>query len=167
MDVGFKMTLCLYIYALLCAILLALLEIQIEGDQGWARNLPTWRINIGNFVLTGYHTFIFLLLLLIFHLPFFFTKWTMQNECIILTLFILMWLMEDCMWFFMNRKFAQSGQKDDWRYPKLMCIPVFYFIGMLVALICSYQVSKFFFTSSVALLLILAISFPFQISPCS
>lgn len=167
MDVTLKKTLYLYFYTLICAILLVSLEIQIEGDQGWARNLPTWRVNIGNFVLTGYHVFIFLLLLVVFHLPFFFTKWNVQNECIIMTMFIMMWLMEDCLWFFMNRKFVQSGQKDDWRYPKLLCIPSFYFIGALGALVCSYQVSRPFFISCIVILLVFATSFPFQISPCS
>jgi len=31
------------IYIFVMATVLALLEIQIEGANGWARNLPTWR----------------------------------------------------------------------------------------------------------------------------
>ena len=34
----------LFLWVVLLAALFAQLEIQIEGDEGWAASLPTWRI---------------------------------------------------------------------------------------------------------------------------
>jgi hypothetical protein len=72
-----------------------------------------------------------------------------------------MWLFEDTLWFFLNRKFIASGKKDDWR-DKIWTIPYFYFIGSFAVLLCSYYVSRPFFISSLVLLLIILVSFPFQ-----
>jgi hypothetical protein len=49
------------------ALLLANVEVQIEGSAGWAANLPTWRIEDGWLLdlfwggrpMTGYHVYIF------------------------------------------------------------------------------------------------------------
>ncbi len=59
-------------FILVASILLALTEIQTEGNFGWAKNLPTWRkkINVGvtSFELTGYHLFFFTFVFLLMHL---------------------------------------------------------------------------------------------------
>ncbi len=34
----------LFVFTVALSFLWALMEIQIEGKEGWARNLPTWRI---------------------------------------------------------------------------------------------------------------------------
>ena len=52
-------------------------EIQIEGPNGWATSLPTWRIEHhplldifwGGRAMTGYHAWFFSFILLVFHLP--------------------------------------------------------------------------------------------------
>jgi hypothetical protein len=52
-----------YIFTLVLAIITALWEIQVEGKEGWAKQLPTFRINVffrkllGGKPLTGYHIF--------------------------------------------------------------------------------------------------------------
>ena len=63
-------------FIVLVAALLALLEIQIEGREGWAKNLPTWRLRgtwlnrlLGRQEFTGYHLHLNLLMLALFHLP--------------------------------------------------------------------------------------------------
>ena len=63
-----------YLFAL-CHIL-ARVEIHIEGPHGWAVNLPTWRwgpnwwLNLTNGKeLTGYHVWLTLFLIGMFHLP--------------------------------------------------------------------------------------------------
>jgi len=79
------------IFWLIFAIVLALLEVEIEGQKGWAEKLPTWykRTGIGKvygFVMnkkpmTGYHTILFVFLLLIFHAHYFQgCTWTWKNE---------------------------------------------------------------------------------------
>ena len=62
---------------LLLGFFFAKLEIAIEGEAGWAQNLPTWRIE-GHWLLdifwggremTGYHAWAFSLIALFFHFP--------------------------------------------------------------------------------------------------
>jgi len=61
--------------------LLAVIEVQIEGKNGWVANLPAWRPKTGSRLqiwwlklfkkdLTGYHLSLMPFLLLSFHLPF-------------------------------------------------------------------------------------------------
>ena len=55
----------------------ALLEIQIEGENGWASKLPTWKLKnpfqkIINWpYITGYHIYLNLLFITVLQLPFF------------------------------------------------------------------------------------------------
>src|SRR5450830_1433060 len=64
-------------FVLLLAFFFAKVEIQIEGAEGWAVNLPTWRIEQhllltlfwGGRAMTGYHAWMFTFIALIFHLP--------------------------------------------------------------------------------------------------
>ena len=64
------------IFLFLVATLLALLEVQIEGTNGWAAALPTWRADgalvkaiTGGRPITGYHVYLWLLLLALLHTP--------------------------------------------------------------------------------------------------
>jgi len=71
------MNIYLIIFAIIASIFLALLEIQIEGENGWASKLPTWRFKnpfhkVFNWpYITGYHIFLNLFLVFILQLPFF------------------------------------------------------------------------------------------------
>ena len=65
------------------AVILALWEIQIEGKDGWAANLPCWRLEKGWVVrltggtpITGYHVYMIVFMLAIIHLPLFFVNWS-------------------------------------------------------------------------------------------
>jgi hypothetical protein len=112
--IGFHMKkhLQFFTFTLAVAILMALLEIQIEGDGGWARNLPTWRLVLnGNLLgmfgdvnkpLTGYHLYLWLLLLVLPHLVFLFTEWNPQKECFILACYVLFTTAEGLLWFVLN-----------------------------------------------------------------
>jgi hypothetical protein len=95
--------------------LFALLEIQIEGPNGWAVNLPTWRIEnrwtrlfYSGKVLTGYHLYSLLLSLVVVHLPFGLglTPLTLRAEARVLAFFILFWVLEDFLWFILNPAFG-------------------------------------------------------------
>lgn len=146
------------------AALLAYLEIQIEGKHGWATQLPTWRYNACGFILTGYHLSLWAFILIILHLPFVFVPWKASLECFLLSFFILMLLVEDALWFFLNRGFCGD---DPWRDPKLLSIPMFYFLGGVVILLlalCSRSIP--WIITSLLLLLTVIASSPFQIRPC-
>lgn len=91
------------------ALLLALWEIQIEGKDGWAARLPTWRIKRGWIIrltgerpITGYHLFMMLFLIGLIHLPVFFVSWSWQLECLLFGFYFGMLLLEDFFWFALN-----------------------------------------------------------------
>lgn len=128
--------------------LYAKLEIEIEGEHGWAQNLPTWVYKpqwiidlLGGKYPTGYHAILILLFLpAIFHIPVFFTKWSIFKECISLGSFFFFIVIEDFMWFVSNPKFGlkkfNSRNKKIWWHKKWFGpLPDFYLEGMLIALI--------------------------------
>ena len=93
------------------ALLWAKLEVEIEGKDGWAKNLPTWRIKnhpllkifMGGRALTGYHLWAFTFVGFAFHLPLFWTRiWSVSAECEVLGSLLLFWVAEDFGWFMLN-----------------------------------------------------------------
>lgn len=102
-------------WILLLSFFFAKVEIQIEGDGGWAANLPTWRIEQhwlldlfwGGRPMTGYHAWAFSFMALAFHLPVFLQgRWTLQLEARILGSLMLFWICEDFLWFVINPAFG-------------------------------------------------------------
>jgi hypothetical protein len=146
------------------SILLAYLEIQIEGKYGWAKNLPTWRRDMNGFVWTGYHVGLWSFLLLVVHIPFIFTPWTGRKECFVLSFLVLILLLEDTFWFLMNKDFCGD---DHWRQPKLGPIPSYFFTGSLFILVMSYFTrSPSWVLSCLLLITMMLITFPFQVRKC-
>jgi hypothetical protein len=93
----------------------AILEIQIEGDAGWAEDLPTWRINnhwtrllFGSRPLTGYHLWVHIVVILLVHLPYAlgFVAPTLRTEMRIIAFLVLFWILEDFLWFVFNPRFG-------------------------------------------------------------
>lgn len=100
-----------YIYLFFISASLAFLEIQVEGANGWAKGLPTWRIEnkwtrklIGTKPLTGYHVHLILFIFLFAHLPYFlgFIILSLAMEMRLLSFIILLLLTEDFLWFVFN-----------------------------------------------------------------
>lgn len=93
----------------------ALLEVQIEGADGWARALPTWRIRnrwterfLGGRDVTGYHVWIHAVVLLLVHLPYAVVPGSvgLATELRILAFLVLFWILEDFLWFVVNPRFG-------------------------------------------------------------
>jgi hypothetical protein len=89
----------------------ARLEIEIEGPDGWAASLPTWRVEghplvrllMGGRPLTGYHLYALLFAALVFHFPAaLFATWSWRLEARALAALIAFWIIEDLLWFLMN-----------------------------------------------------------------
>ena len=100
---------------LVTAFLFAMLEIQIEGTDGWAAKLPTWRISnrwtkavLGHKPLTGYHLYAFVFVLIMLHFPFALnlTAFTWKSEMRILSFMIFFWIVEDFLWFVLNPQYG-------------------------------------------------------------
>lgn len=101
----------------------AKVEIQIEGTEGWAKNLPTWRIEkhwlldifFGGRAMTGYHAWVISFLFLLFHLPVaFIEQWSFAYEGRVLGGFILFWLLEDFLWFVINPGYGIKKFKKEY-----------------------------------------------------
>lgn len=129
---------------------MALLEVQIEGPLGWAAGLPTWRIVLpfsifGTFgfsdkPLTGYHLYLCLLLFVLPHFAFFFTKWSFKKELFVLSFYALFTTFEGIFWFLVNpayglAKFTPNGatwyRHEAWFIIPLEYYPRFIFGGIL------------------------------------
>lgn len=156
------------IYNLMLLLLLsgifAKLEINIEGDQGWAKGLPTWKKKMGSFELTGYHLFMWVFLILIFHLPFLFTEWNMEKEYFALSFLFAFLLTEDALWFFLHHDF--KGKEDTWRNPKICgSVPYFFFIAGGISLLTAWKAGCTLWAKMITMLLFcILISYPLQVS---
>jgi hypothetical protein len=125
--------------------LLASLEVQIEGPNGWASKLPTWRLDdprltwiFGGRPITGYHFYLNLLLLAFFHFPLLFTRFSWRKEAALLSGFGLIAVFWDFLWFVINPHFGLEKYSAEfiwwfknWRFG----FPVDYFWGLLASLI--------------------------------
>ena len=131
------------VYTLMLAADLALWEIQIEGKNGWASSLPCWRKEKGWIVRilggrpwTGYHAYMVLFLVLMFHFPFLFTDWQLKKEILVWGLFFELMLVEDFLWFIFNphyglKKFKKS---EIWWHPTWWGpVPDFYWWYVTIA----------------------------------
>ncbi|MCX6678560.1 MAG: hypothetical protein NTU95_11555 [Methanothrix sp.] len=98
-------------YLVIVSAVLALLEIQIEGANGWAKELPTWRIEnkwtttfMSGKPLTGYHAYLIAFIVLLAHMPYFlgFVIPSISIEMRLISLIILLFIVEDFLWFVLN-----------------------------------------------------------------
>ncbi len=126
------------LFTIICAFVVAKLEIQIEGKDGWAKNLPAWKIHnkitkifFGTQPLTGYHIWMIITLLWFLQIPFFIgVSWSLWFELQIVGLFWLAVLIEDFLWFVLNpyygiKKFRKG--KIEWHENWLLGVPKIYF----------------------------------------
>lgn len=96
------------------AVVFACVEIEAEGKNGWAENMPTWYrttglaarvygILMGGKPLTGYHTWMFFLPVMIFHAPFVQgVEWTVQAELSCWAMYFAWCPLWDYLWFVLN-----------------------------------------------------------------
>ena len=135
---------------LVLAFLFAKVEIQIEGPAGWAQNLPTWRIEQhplldwfwGGKPLTGYHAWVFTFMAAVFHLPLLLGgPFTLKLEGRILGSVMVVWILEDILWFVLNPAFGLERLTPahvPWHKHWIAGVPVDYIVflalgGLLIA----------------------------------
>jgi hypothetical protein len=132
------------LYLFVICLVLALLEVQIEGANGWASALPTWRIE-SKWVLrltsgksiTGYHIWLNSLLILWLHLPFWFEPWSWAAEFMIAGTYFLMAVQWDFLWFVLNPHFGvrRFSKVHVWWFRNwYLGIPRDYYIGLILSL---------------------------------
>jgi hypothetical protein len=120
--------------------LYALLEIQIEGKNGWARHLPTFRINVffkkllGGKPLTGYHIYMLLTFIVVFN-AMMHEEVSLKNEFNIIGYLSIFFVLEDMFWFILNPHYTLKRfiQKDiKWHKRWLFGLPISYWVGILI-----------------------------------
>ena len=132
-------------YVLLLAYFFAKVEVHIEGPDGWAANLPTWRVEQhwlldlfwGGRAMTGYHAWVFPFISLFFHFPLVSTgTWSWHAEARVIASIMLFWVAEDFLWFVINpaagwRRF-HSGFAN-WHKRWACGAPLDYWVFLLLA----------------------------------
>jgi len=136
------MTLVLGAYFFVIALVLAHLEIQIEGPHGWAEKLPTWRWDgpairrwFGKPV-TGYHLCLVTCILLFLHVPQFY-EGSWEREADLLAMFFFLAVTWDFLWFACNRHFgvARFRKGQVWWFPAwVLGVPREYCVGLTLSL---------------------------------
>ena len=137
---------------LLCllALVMAAVEIEIEGPFGWAEKLPTpYRVSgplarlfgaaLGGKPLTGYNLLMFPATLLAFHLPFAFgASWSAATELTVLASWVSWSALWDVLWFLLNpsygwRRFRRGAVW--WHRRWLWRLPLDYWTAAVVSLL--------------------------------
>ena len=152
-EKGLTMLGALFLFAV--ALLLALVEIEIEGKFGWAEKLPTWYRTTGpagklwglmtsGKPLTGYHLFMNALILLMFHFCFVDLEWSLQKELMVLARFSLVACFWDFLWFALNPFYGIKNykRKNVWWFAKSCWIlgffPLDYVGGLAFSVLLAY-----------------------------
>lgn len=132
-----------FILGFAVSIIFALMEIQIEGKDGWAGKLPTWRVDLkffkffngDNKPLTGYHLYLWILLFLIPHTAFIFTSWSVGRELAVVSFYMLFLRVEDFFWFVFNPNYGIKKFKKGsipWHREWLGPLPLQYYPSILL-----------------------------------
>ena len=137
------MTIAMGLYFFAIAFVLAQLEIQIEGAHGWAERLPTWRWQTPGVLrwagkpITGYHVFLMTFILLFIHLPMVYLGFSLEREAELLSLFFLLAVFWDFLWFICNPHFGLARFRPErvwWFKSWLLGLPSSYFVGVVLSL---------------------------------
>jgi len=137
------MTVAMGVYLFGLAWVLAQLEIQIEGPHGWAEKLPTWRLDSPAVLkwagkpITGYHFYLLTFIILFMHFPMITQGWSMQKEGETMSLFFLLAVFWDFLWFVCNPHFGLArfnAGKVWWFKQWFLGVPLTYFQGLALSI---------------------------------
>lgn len=129
------------LFLILLAALHAKTELMAEGKMGWGLLFPCWRLNnkIINFLickeLTGYHFYMLLMFLLLFHSPFLFIDFSLKKELIIMGLFFWYWVAEDFLWFVESKNYGLRNFKKGriyWHKRWKFGLPISYWESIII-----------------------------------
>ena len=104
-----------FVYLIIASGFFSLIEIQSEGQNGWAAKFPTWKIEnqwtrrfLNGKPLTGYHFYFLLFMFCIAHLPYGlgFIPVSLSSELRILAFVTFFFIVEDFLWFVFNPAFG-------------------------------------------------------------
>jgi hypothetical protein len=134
----------------LFAVLMAAVEIEIEGPYGWAEKLPTpYRVSgpvarlfgllLGGKPLTGYNLLLFTATLVAFHLPFAFgVSWTAARELALIAAWVSWSALWDFLWFLLNPAYGWRRLRPGnvwWHRRWLWHLPLDYWVAIVISLL--------------------------------
>jgi hypothetical protein len=139
-------TLLIFIWIYAAMIAMGFWEAYVEGRNPWDQRKVGWKIKFGKYVLTGYHFFLFIVMLpLLLTLPLVIYGWDWRVFGIILSAYMSGTVIEDFTWFLANptvRVKNDFNPKFAGYYPWLKIgkfqIPLAYPLGILFALLSWY-----------------------------
>lgn len=130
-----------FIYTIVFAFIFALLEIQVEGRDGWCKKLPTFRINVvfkkllGGKPLTGYHLYMILLFTTIFHAMLHHDGLSIKTEAHVFGLLCWFFVIEDALWFILNPHYTWKRFRKhqiEWHNRWVCGLPLTYWWGSII-----------------------------------
>ncbi len=151
------------IYTYTYALLYALMEIEIEGQHGWAKKLPTFTIKKGIFKnFTFYHILMNLIVILTNSFPILHNYELTLNGILYSVYFNTLWfLIEDFLWFVLNPYYTIKKYNKDisWHSKQywILGIPSHNYFGLSILL------GIIYYTNNKLLLNILVLLFMFTI----
>lgn len=153
------------------ALLYACIEIEIEGPNGWCKNLPTAKNVIGHFSL--YHIYMVVLALTIISGFIYFRESSCETESPArrcrraLSRFVFLatifFLFQDFLWFVLNPAFTLANYSEmsiPWHSPWYAGMPWFNYVGLGLAAValCISPERRALATSGAAALLLLGVT---------
>ncbi len=153
-PVGWRRTAGYLAWVLVMAVFFAEVEIQIEGPDGWAAKLPTWRIEShwlldilwGGRAMTGYHAWVFSFMALAFVSPLAFNgRWRRRDLGLALAGLAAFWVSEDFLWFVLNPAFGWSRFEPTqvpWHKHWLGGVPVDYWVALGVVVASTWALNR-------------------------
>jgi hypothetical protein len=140
------------------ATIVACIEIEAEGKHGWAARMPTWYRTtgwagklygalMGGKPLTGYHLYMFVFPMLLFHAHFAMGfPWSAAEECLSWAMFFSWCVLWDYHWFVLNPHFVGQFRKDVvWWHAKSRWIlgrfPMDYLVGIVLSILLTVAAS--------------------------
>lgn len=152
------------------ALTIAAVEVESEGKYGWAQKAPTWYRTTGVVAkiygicmngkpLTGYHSFMFLLPVLIFHAGFFMdAPWSLSAEMGTWALLLAWCSLWDYLWFVLNPAYGVKHFRREnvwwhaqsrWLFHRL---PLDYLVSWLISVVLTMFAGQAFFEKHLAVL---------------
>jgi hypothetical protein len=125
-------------------------EAYVEGRNAWDKGKLGWRIQMGSFLLTGYHFYLFWVMYpLLLAIPFIFTGWDPRLFGVIVSAYATGVILEDFTWYLVNPvvKFGELYTPFSDYYPWIKIggrkiVPAGYVVGLVVALLSWYFLWK-------------------------
>jgi len=125
-------------------------EAYVEGRNAWDKGKLGWRVQVGPYLLTAYHFYLFYLMYpLLLALPFLFTGWNYKLFGIMVSAYASGVILEDFTWYLVNPAVRLSEWwtpfSDYYPWIKLggkKIIPALYVAGLAIALLSWFFIWK-------------------------